>query len=144
MIFRIFGNVFVAPTGDIAGVARCHLQGLGMRYDKIEQTEGVFRKRFLVVMKNVVTKNRKSKNLNKKSKIENFEKNIYFFDHFFLEDFQKFDLFKTFFFEIQNISYLMPDPRKASHNSLCATHGKRPPQQSGRHQRDNDSGRRFN
>ena len=34
MIFRIFGEVFAAPMGGTEGVARCHLQRLGIRYDK--------------------------------------------------------------------------------------------------------------
>ena len=33
-IFRIFGVAFAAPTGGTEGVARYHLQGLIMRYDK--------------------------------------------------------------------------------------------------------------
>ena len=32
--FPKFGIVFAAPTGGPEGVARCHLRGLGMRYDK--------------------------------------------------------------------------------------------------------------
>ena len=32
--FRVFGEAFAAPTGGTQGVARCHLQRLGMRYDK--------------------------------------------------------------------------------------------------------------
>ena len=34
LIFRILGGAFAAPTGGTGGVARCHLHGLGMRYDK--------------------------------------------------------------------------------------------------------------
>ena len=37
--FSDFRGAFTAPTGGTEGVARCYLEGLGMRHEKIKTNE---------------------------------------------------------------------------------------------------------
>ena len=46
----VFGDAFAAFMGGTGGVARCHLHGLGMRYDTKIENEN-FSKNFLFSMK---------------------------------------------------------------------------------------------
>ena len=51
MIFPDFRVAFATPTGGPGGVARCHLQGLGMRYDKKTKTKKNWSKLFFSMRK---------------------------------------------------------------------------------------------
>ena len=73
MIFRIFGDAFAAPMGGTEGVARRHLRGLGMRYDKNIKTEK-FSEILVFSMKILFSENLKTRK---------FRKKCSFFDHFF-------------------------------------------------------------
>ena len=62
--FRDFPGLqgaFAAPTGGPGGVARCHLHGLGTRYDKKIKTKKNWSKLFFSMRKNFPKKNRNRK-----------------------------------------------------------------------------------
>ena len=114
MIFRIFGDAFAAPMGGTEGVARRHLRGLGMRYDKKIKTENfseilVF-SMYILFLKNL--KNRKFRRKKMFFSITFFFEKCDFFDFFenkmFIEKilfFEKISVFHVF-------SYLMPKSSK--------------------------------
>ena len=65
MIFSDFRVAFAAPTGGPGGVARCHLHGLGVRYDKKYKKNKKMVKTFFSMKKfcwrkNFFRKNRKN------------------------------------------------------------------------------------